>query len=69
MRNKELREVRRMTAGNRIFKCEAQGDVLYINARTQENARLQLFEKIGPIPDSLLSWSEVAVLPKGEEFL
>ena len=54
----------------KIFKVEAQGDVLYIQAASQENARIHLFEAMmGPIPDSLLQWSEVDVLPDGEEFL
>ena len=52
-----------------IFKVEAQGDTLYIKAPTLEDAKLQLTEKIGPIPERLLKWSEVKKLPKGEEFL
>jgi hypothetical protein len=53
----------------KIFKVEAQGDTLYILARTQEEAKIELSEKIGYIPESLLTWSEVKKLPKGEEFL
>ncbi len=54
---------------DKIFKVEAQGDTLYIQAPTQEDAHIQLSEKIGYIPESLLVWSEVKKLPKGEEFL
>ena len=54
---------------DKIFKVEAQGDTLYIQAPTKEDAHLQLTEKIGPIPERLLTWTEVTKLPKGEEFL
>ena len=54
---------------DKIFKVEAQGDTLYIQAPTKEDAHLQLTEKIGSIPERLLTWSEVKKLPKGEEFL
>lgn len=54
---------------DKIFKVEAQGDTLYIQAPTKADAHLQLTEKIGPIPERLLKWSEVKSLPKGEEFL
>jgi hypothetical protein len=53
----------------KIFKVEAEGDVLYIQAPTKEDAHLQLTEKLGPIPNYLLKWSEVKKLPKGEDFL
>ncbi len=53
----------------KIFKVDAQGDTLYINAEDQADASKQLAEKIGNIPASMLSWSEVAELPENEEFL
>jgi hypothetical protein len=53
----------------KIFKVEAQGDTLYIQANHQSDALRQLEEFSGPIPSSLLTWSEVKKLPKGEEFL
>lgn len=53
----------------KIFKVEACGDVLYIKAPHQSDALRKLEEKMGPIPSSLLKWSEVKKLPKGEEFL
>jgi hypothetical protein len=58
-----------MILNNKIFKVEAQGDTLYIQAPTQEDAKIELSEKIGYIPECLLTWSEVKKLPKGEQFL
>ena len=54
---------------DKIFKVKAQGDTLYIQAPTKEDAHLQLTEKIGPIPERFLTWTEVEKLPKGEELL
>lgn len=53
----------------KIFKVEAQGDTLYIRANHQSDALRQLEEFTGPIPSSLCTWSEIAKLPSGEEFL
>ncbi|GLS13588.1 hypothetical protein [Hydrogenophaga electricum] len=53
----------------KIFRCDAEGDTLYIEAETVQEARTQLHEKVGPIPDSLLSWSVVVTLPDGETLL
>lgn len=53
----------------KIWKCEAMGDVIYIQAADKAAARARLFEVMGPMPDSILSWSEVKTLPEGEEFL
>ena len=53
----------------KIFKVEAQGDTLYIQAKDQSDALRQLEEFVGPIPSSLLTWTEIAELPSGEEFL
>jgi hypothetical protein len=53
----------------KIFKVEAQGDTLYIRANHQSDALRQLEEFSGPIPSSLLTWSEIDKLPKGEELL
>jgi hypothetical protein len=55
--------------GDKIFRVAAQGYLFYIQAPTQGDAHIQLSEKIGYIPESLLTWSEVRKLPKGEEFL
>ena len=53
----------------KIWKCSGQGDTLYIQARTQALAKARLFEMMGEIPESLLTWEEVDALPDGEEFL
>ena len=52
-----------------IFKCEAEGDVVFIEAVDKSAAEARLNEVMGPIPKSLLKWSTVASLPKGEELL
>ena len=53
----------------KIYKCSAMGDVVYIRAKDPAAAKARLLEVMGPIPDSLLTWKEVAKLPKEEEFL
>ena len=53
----------------KIYKCEAEGDVIYIQARSETEAREILFSHMGEIPNELLDWSTVRKLPKGEEFL
>jgi len=52
-----------------IYKVEAQGDVVYIEAGTLESAKGQFFEKIGHVPASMLTFTEVDELPEDEEFL
>ena len=51
------------------WKVEAQGDTLYIDAEKLEDAKLQLTEKIGEIPEKLLRWTEVNAKPDDEEWL
>lgn len=53
----------------KIFKVEAEGDTLYIQAESQKAARKQLHDKIGYVPDGMLTWSEVESLPEGQELL
>lgn len=53
----------------KIFKIEAEGDVVYIRADDQDSARIRLTAAMGPIPESLLTWTEVKKLPPGEEYL
>ncbi len=53
----------------KIYKVEAEGDTLYIQAVDQAIAKATLTAKIGKMPDSILTWSEVKELPEGEEFL
>ena len=53
----------------RIWKCDAQGDTVYIEAATKADAEARLRSVLGDIPSSLLTWTEVKKLPDGEEFL
>ena len=53
----------------KIYKCEAEGDVVYILAVCEDDAEGILFSKMGDIPTQLLKWSVVDELPEGEEFL
>ena len=52
-----------------IHKIEAQGDTVYVEAESEDDAIATLNEKVGPIPRSLLTVSVVDVLPDGEELL
>lgn len=52
-----------------IFRIEAQGDIVYVEADTADAAADILFEKIGKMPRSLLTITKVDVLPDGEELL
>ena len=52
-----------------IFKIDAEGDTVYIEAEDKKAALARLTEVMGPIPESLLKWSSVSKLPKGEELL
>lgn len=50
----------------RIFKADAMGDIMYIGAKDQAEAARKLQDVCGPIPKSMIDWSEVDSLPKGE---
>jgi len=52
-----------------IYKVEACGDTVYIKADSKQLAKNELFTHMGVIPENLLKWSEVEVLPEGEELL
>jgi hypothetical protein len=52
-----------------IFKVEAQGVTLYIEAESRADASKQFEEKIGPIPSSMLTWTDDVELPDEEELL
>lgn len=56
-------------AEKKIFKIDAQGDTIYIEAATEPEAIDKLEAQMGDIPRSLLTISTVAKLPKGEELL
>lgn len=52
-----------------IFKIEAEGDTVYVDAESRYAAREYLFQKTGEIPDDLLTFTEVDAIPEGEELL
>ena len=52
-----------------IYKVEAAGDVVYINATDEAEARKRLQDVMGQIPKRMLKFSVCEALPEGEEFL
>lgn len=52
-----------------VFRVDAQGDTLYIEAASQKEARAILVRYLGEISASLLTWSGPMPLPEGEEAL
>lgn len=60
---------KKKAATKEVFRVEAQGDVLYIDAFTLVEAKLVLRQRMGDIPESLLAWSGPVPLPAGEEAL
>ena len=54
----------------RIYKVEAMGDVVYLQADDLADAKDVFYVKFGDeIPSNLLTFTEVLDLPKGEEFI
>ena len=53
----------------KIFRVEAMGDVMYIQAKDILDAKKQLKLSCGDIPDRMLEWNEVDSKPDDEEFL
>lgn len=53
----------------KIFKVEAEGDVVYVDATDLADAKKQFKQKIGDIPSSLLTFSQVDSLPEDEVFI
>jgi len=53
----------------KIFKFTAEGDAVYVEAKTFQDASDRFESFFGIIPEELLKWEEVKKLPKGEEFL
>ena len=49
----------------KIFKCEAEGDVLYFKASSEDEAKKKFFNLMGEIPEVLLTWTEISELPEG----
>lgn len=54
---------------SKIFKAEAEGDVMYISAGSLNEAERKIQQACGPIPSSMIQWSEVNELPEGEQFM
>jgi hypothetical protein len=52
----------------KVFKIEAQGDTIYIQAGTYQEALDKMFQITGPIPLHLMSYKILDELPNGEEF-
>jgi len=52
-----------------IWKVEAEGDTLYIEAEDFQAANDRFEKFMGIMPQSLLAWTQVEKLPEGEEFL
>lgn len=53
----------------KVFRVDAQGDTLYINAPTLKEAQAVLCRHMGDIPQNMLRWSGQVRLPDGEEAL
>lgn len=52
-----------------IYKIDAQGDTIYIEALSESDAVSRLMQVMGHIPRSLLTLAVVKELPDGEELL
>ena len=61
--------MKKKTGPQEVFRVDAQGDTIYIDAFTSVEARLILKRHMGDIPESLLTWSGPMPLPDGEEAL
>lgn len=56
-------------AVDKIFKATAVGDTLYIKAVDEDSAYAILKNTIGDMPRNLITFTEVAALPEGEQLL
>jgi hypothetical protein len=52
-----------------IFKAEAEGDTVYLEAENSTEAYNVLVSKLGPIPRSMVTFTEVNALPDDEQLL
>jgi len=52
-----------------IFKVEAEGDTIFVEAETQAEAQKKLDDVFGTIPKNLITWTEDVQLPEGEEII
>ena len=64
-----MRALAKKKTPSEVFRVDAHGDMLYINAFTLVEAKLILKQHMGDIPESLLTWSGPMLLPAGEEAL
>lgn len=53
----------------KYFKAEAEGDTIYFEAESQDDAKAQMAEKVGPIPDGIVTWTELDALPEDAELM
>ena len=53
----------------KIFKAEAEGDTLYIQAKNKKEAEERLETFCGELPPGMVHWTEGVKLPPGEELL
>ena len=49
------------------WKVEAQGDTIYIQAPTFDDAELKFIEAFGRVPKKLVTWTQIDSIPEGEE--
>ena len=50
-----------------IWKVEAQGDTIYFEETTIDEAEEKFRELFGNVPKKLVTWTEIDKLPDGEE--
>jgi hypothetical protein len=50
-----------------IWKVEAQGDTVYIEAETLDEAEERFKYAFGYVPKHLVTWTIIEELPEGEE--
>jgi hypothetical protein len=53
----------------KIFKAEAEGDTIYVEAEDLDLAKNKFTAVMGEMPEGLVTWSEVDSLPEGEELM
>ena len=52
-----------------IWKVEAEGDTVYVEGATIDEAEEKFRNAFGFIPCKLVKWAEVENLPEGEELI
>jgi len=51
------------------WKVEAEGDTVYVQADTLDQAEVKFENAFGFIPKKLVTWTKVDKLPDGEEVI